>query len=111
MLSDLINPPECRKSRKSQRRKMTETGKKGPENDVFGESMTVTAATVATEPVRSRPELDAICRRAASDFPTVDPARLRRFIEVAEDPEWCSERVARHLARRMHQDFIWEGES
>lgn len=58
----------------------------------------------------SRPELDAICRRACRDFLDVDPARLRRFLEVAEDPAWCTERVARHLARRMHQGLIREGE-
>ena len=54
----------------------------------------------------SRPELDAICRRACRDFPDVEPARLREFLEVAEDPEWCSERVARHLARRMAEGVI-----
>ena len=106
MLSDLINPPECRRSRNSHRRKTTETGKKGPENDVSGDSATVTSATLATEPVRSRPELDAVCRRAVADFPEVDPARLRQFLEVAEDPVWCTERVARHIARRMADGLI-----
>ena len=106
MLSDLINPPECRKSRKSQRHNTTGTGEKVPKNDLSDESATVTAATVATQPARSRPELEAVCRRVVADFPKVDPARLRRFLEVAEDPAWCSERVAQHLARRMHEGLI-----
>ena len=55
-------------------------------------------------------QLEGICRRAAADYPNVDPARLRRFLEVAEDPEWCSERVARHIARRMQQGLIREGD-
>jgi hypothetical protein len=50
--------------------------------------------------------LDAICRRAVSDYPGVDAGRLRRFLEVAEDPQWCSERVARHIAMRMAQGLI-----
>jgi len=57
-----------------------------------------------------RPELERICRRAVADYPNVDPARLRRFLETAEDPEWCSERVARHIARRMYEGLIREGE-
>jgi len=100
--------PDCRKSRESQRRKMTETGQKGLKSGVSVESATVTAATVATNPVRSRPELDAVCRSAISDFPGVDPARLRQFLDMAEDPAWCTERVARHIARRMSEGLIWE---
>ena len=110
MLSDLINPPECRKSRNCQRRKITETGQKDPKSVVSGESATVTVATVATDPMPDRAELVAVCRRAARDFPDVDPARLFRFLQVAEDPEWCSERVARHIARRMQQGLIREGD-
>lgn len=50
-----------------------------------------------------------ICRRAVADYPTVPAERLRRFLEVAEDPEWCSERVARHIARRMAEGLVtWE---
>ena len=108
MLSDLINPPDCRKSRNCQRRKMTETGQKGPKKGVFGESATVTPATVATDPMPDRAELGAVCRRAVRDFPDVDPERLFRFLQVAEDPEWCSERVARHIAKRMQQGLIRE---
>jgi len=54
--------------------------------------------------------LERICRRAVADYPDVSPERLRRFLEVAEDPEWCSERIARHLARRMSEGLIREGE-
>ena len=57
----------------------------------------------------SRPELDSICRRAVRDYPHVDTARLRRFLEVAQDPHWCTERVARHIARRMAEGLIREG--
>jgi len=53
-------------------------------------------------------QLEAICRRAVADYPDVEPERLRRFLEVAEDPEWCSERVARHIARRMSEGLINE---
>ena len=108
MLSDLINPPDCRKSRNCQRRKMTETGQKGLKSGVSVESATVTAATVATDPMPDRAELVAVCRRAVRDFPDVDPERLFRFLQVAEDPEWCSERVARHIAKRMQQGLIRE---
>lgn len=66
---------------------------------------------VAPDQMPSRPELDAICRRAVADFPNVDPARLRRFLETAEDPAWCSERVARHIARRISEGLItWRPE-
>jgi len=65
---------------------------------------------IAALQMPSRPELEAICRRACADFPDVEPERLRRFLEVAEDPEWCSERIARHLARRMSEGLIREGE-
>ena len=51
-------------------------------------------------------QLEMICRRAVRDFPDVDPDRLRRFLETAEDPEWCSERVARHIACRMADGLI-----
>lgn len=50
--------------------------------------------------------LDSICRRAVAEHPDVDPDRLRRFLEVAEDPEWACERVARHIARRMAEGLI-----
>lgn len=111
MLSDLIHPPECRKSRNCQRRKMEETGGKGPENDVFGESATVTVATVATdERMPSRPELAAICRRACSGF-HVDPDHLLAFLIEAEDPGWTAERVARRLAQKMAEGLIhWRAE-
>jgi hypothetical protein len=50
-----------------------------------------------------------ICRRAVADYPAIPAERLRRFLEVAEDPEWCSERIARLLARRMAEGLItWE---
>lgn len=53
-------------------------------------------------------ELHAICRRAVTDYPDIDPDRLRRFIEDADDPDWCNERVARHIARRMSEGLIRE---
>ena len=56
--------------------------------------------------VPTREELARICRRATAKYPSVEPERLRRFLEVAEDPEWCTERVARHLARRMAEGVI-----
>ena len=57
----------------------------------------------------SRGQLEAICRRAVADYPAIPAERLRRLLEVAEDPEWCSERVARHIARRMAEGLIvWE---
>jgi len=58
----------------------------------------------------SRAELERICRRATADYPSVEPERLRRFLEVADDPEWCTERAARHLARRMQEGLIRENE-
>ena len=53
-------------------------------------------------------QLEMICRRAVRDCPDVDPARLQRFLETAEDAAWCSERVARHVARRMEEGLIRE---
>ena len=54
----------------------------------------------------SRADLARICRRATADYPSVEPERLRCFLEVAQDPAWCSERVARHIARRMSEGLI-----
>ena len=54
-------------------------------------------------------QLDAICRRAVSDYPGVDAGRLREFLQISEDPAWCTERVARHIARRMAEGLIREG--
>ena len=79
---------------------------KGAITPELGERLEQNKPEIISALMPSRPELDAICRRAVSDFPTVDPARLRRFIEVAEDPEWCSERVARHIAKRMQEGLI-----
>jgi len=56
----------------------------------------------------SRAELERICRRAVADYPSIEPERVQRFIEVVDDPEWCTERVARHIARRMSEGLIWE---
>ena len=56
----------------------------------------------------SREEVTRICRRATADYPSIDPARLRCFLEIAEDSEWCTERAARHLARRMSEGLIHE---
>ena len=58
----------------------------------------------------SKAELERICRRATAEYPSVEPGRLRRFLEVAEDPAWCSEPVARHIAKRMQRGLIGEGE-
>jgi len=32
--------------------------------------------------------------------------RAARFVQVAEDPPWCSQRVALHIARRMSESLI-----
>jgi hypothetical protein len=50
--------------------------------------------------------LDAICRRAVSDYPGVDAGRLREFLQISEDPAWCTERIARQIARRMAEGLI-----
>lgn len=61
------------------------------------------------EGMPSPEQLQALCRRAVADYPTIPAERLRRFLEVAEDPEWCSERIARLLARRMAEGLVtWE---
>ena len=54
----------------------------------------------------SREELARICRRATADYPGIEPERLRRFLETADDPEWTTERAARQLAKRMHEGLI-----
>lgn len=57
----------------------------------------------------SGPELEAICRRAVSGFPSITPERLRHFLEVAQNPAWTTEKAARHLARRMQQGLLCFG--
>ena len=54
----------------------------------------------------SRAELQHICIVATANFPAIEPYWLVRFLEVADDPEWCTERAARHLARRMSEGLI-----
>ena len=56
----------------------------------------------------SREQLARICRRATADYPGIEPERLRRFLEIAQDPEWTTERAARHLAQRMNEGLIHE---
>jgi len=51
-------------------------------------------------------DLLRVCRLAVVDYPTIDAARLQKFLEVAQDPTWCSERVARLIARRMSEGVI-----
>lgn len=65
---------------------------------------------VAPDEMPSRAELERICRRATADYPSVEPERLRGFLETADDPGWTTERAARHLARRMAEGLIREGE-
>ena len=50
--------------------------------------------------------LDEICRRAVADYPTVDAQRIVDFLEMAQDPEWCTERVAQLIAKRMAEGLI-----
>lgn len=64
---------------------------------------------VALSRMPSRGELERICHGAVSAYPNVDATRLRSFLEVAEDPAWCTERVARHLARRMAEGMLEVG--
>lgn len=54
----------------------------------------------------SRAELERICRRAVSNYTNVDADPLRRFLEIAGDPVWCSEIWARRLAKRMADGMI-----
>ena len=56
----------------------------------------------------TRAELTRICRLAVADYPDIDPERLRRFLECSEDAQWCTGRVARHIARRMAKNLILE---
>jgi len=51
-------------------------------------------------------QLEAICRRACRDYPDVSPDHLLAFLTEAQDPQWATERVARHLARRMSEGLI-----
>jgi hypothetical protein len=51
-------------------------------------------------------DLARVCRRAVADYPGVDPQRVARFLEFAQDPAWCTELVARHFARRMAEGLI-----
>jgi len=59
----------------------------------------------------NRAELERICRRAVADYPDVSADHLLAFLVEAQDPQWATERVARHLARRMSEGLIrWEPE-
>lgn len=53
-------------------------------------------------------QMNTICLKVCLEFPDVDSLRLQRFLEAAEDPEWCNMRAARHLARRMSEGLIDE---
>lgn len=53
-------------------------------------------------------ELAEICRRAVCDYPTIPAMRLQKFLEVAEDPCWCTEQTARLIAQRMSEGLITE---
>jgi hypothetical protein len=50
--------------------------------------------------------LARICRRAAADYPGVDPMRIYEFLVAADDPAWCTERIARQVAGRMAEGLI-----
>lgn len=63
---------------------------------------------IAALAMPARPELERICRRAVRDYPDVDADRLLAFLNEAQDPAWTTERVARHLARRMSEGLIHE---
>lgn len=54
----------------------------------------------------SKAKLNQTCYRAVAEYPSVDPDQLWRFLEVADDPTWCSERVAKHIARRMSEGLL-----
>lgn len=64
---------------------------------------------VALDRMPSQGELERICYSAVSAYPNVDATRLRRFLEVARDPAWCTEQMARHLARRMAEGMLEVG--
>ena len=75
-----------------------------PNAEISGRPAPRSAKSDRTMP--SREELARICRRATADYPSVEPERLRRFLEIAQDPEWTTERAARHLARRISEGLI-----
>lgn len=108
MLSDLIHPPKCSNYSNCSSSKTLETGKKAPKKGGFNHPATATPATPATPEMPSHPQLDRICRRAVADYPDVPADRLLAFLVEAEDPHWCTEKVARHLARRMSEGLIHE---
>jgi len=85
---------------------------KGPRGAVSPELRQRLAASkpamLAVLKVSSDSEMMALCRRACAGL-NVDPARLASFLMVAEDPAWCTERVARHLARRMAEGMLEVG--
>lgn len=106
MLRDLIHPDGnfsdfsdcCNKTNPENAQKQ---GKKGG----FEKVANAKVAKVATVESPSNTELRRICAKAVHGF-GIDPDRLRRFLEVADDPAWCTERAARHLARRMSEGWL-----
>ena len=107
MLRDLIHPPENSNNRNNSSSKALETEKKGAEMNRFNQPAIANDAIYANHGERlSDSELIAICRRACRNYPSVDPDRLCKFLVVADDPEWQTERIAKHIARRMSEGLI-----
>lgn len=61
---------------------------------------------IAALSMAARPELARICHRAVADYPDVDADHLMAFLIEAQDAQWETERIARHLARRMAEGMI-----
>jgi len=56
-------------------------------------------------------ELQVICREATKDCPDVTAQRLFDFLNEADDPDWETPRLARQIAKRMHEGLInWRPE-
>jgi len=53
-------------------------------------------------------ELQTTCREATRGYPDVSAKRLFDFLTEADDPDWNTQDVARHIARRMYEGLIRE---
>lgn len=80
-----------------------------PNAEILESATPGSAKSARTMPGRA--ELERICRLAVAGYPSVSADTLAGFLIEAQDPAWCTERVARHLARRMQEGLIrWEPE-
>ena len=47
-----------------------------------------------------------LCREATTEYPRVEARDLYDFLVTADDPDWCTPKVAKQIAKRMQEGLI-----